>query len=596
MSRQPQHRFQRPRRRAGLAALVAALMAAAVATMPITPAGASTAPPDACAAAVAFIGHAASDRPEITQAFYRATCSSPLGQITADPNHSAVSVALLPDGQTAVVSLEGGPANGFDHTLVKVNVATHAETLIADSPAQMLGLSVSPAGDAVSYHRDPDPAGVSHAGVYVQRLDGSAPVRVSPDDTLQFGVALYSTSWSHDGSKVAYPENTLSGSQIAYVPASGTQQQVVVAQSSGIQTYDAVAWAPGDQGLLYTDSADGQLHYVTLGTRVDTTLTQLSGIRAFSLAVDQHWTAFLGTYTATSTSIDHLWLGDPSTATTTINATGADTLPSVITSGASDPAPPGFPGGTSPTPTPTVTPTPTATPTPPPANCPTLQFFGVRGSGETSSDHGGFGKTISAMNDRLRALVPGLSSEAIDYPATPVNPSDPTSYVGEYVDSVFVGADKLEARFRQFIASCPHTYVVFAGYSQGVDVVGMVYIERLTDGERRHIAAVNLFGDPEFNPKQVVVDVGDFNPKLSGILVKQLGEDPRKIPSRWAPRVSNYCTAGDPVCGYSKTNLSVCLPLLKLGLCAHQLYAERGWSRQAARFTVQEWKQLPKLK
>ena len=52
-----------------------------------------------------------------------------------------------------------------------------------------------------------------------------------------------------------------------------------------------------------------------------------------------------------------------------------------------------------------------ATPAPalpsPPAPCPTMQIYGVRGSGETQQDHGGYGATTRAVVDKLRQLVPG---------------------------------------------------------------------------------------------------------------------------------------------------------------------------------------------
>jgi hypothetical protein len=224
----------------------------------------------------------------------------------------------------------------------------------------------------------------------------------------------------------------------------------------------------------------------------------------------------------------------------------------------------------------------TPPPPPPPTACPPLKFFGVRGSGETAGDHDGFGRTISSMKDRLAAKVPGLSAEALDYPAIPVDMVHPT-YPANYVDSVWDGKNRLLDHVGKFISACPTSYVVLAGYSQGAEVVQTAYLE-MADSTKKHVASVDFFGNPLFNPKQPSINIGNFNPKLAGIFFID-----EKITSKWAPRVSSYCIAGDPVCNFSDTNAA-------FGWFWHLRYPDNGWTAKAADSAVLQWKRLPKLK
>lgn len=226
----------------------------------------------------------------------------------------------------------------------------------------------------------------------------------------------------------------------------------------------------------------------------------------------------------------------------------------------------------------------------PPFKCPPFKLFGVRGSGEKWSDYGGFGKTIASFKDRLASKIPGLATEALDYPAIPVDFVHPT-YPANYAESERKGKEALVAHAEQFTASCAHTYIVFAGFSQGAGVARAAFLD-LPDSLKKHVADVVLFGNPYFNPRQPAVDIGDFNPKLSGIF--SLTSD--KIPGRWTSRVDDYCTDGDPICNDSTRNLASCIGPLKDLLCAHLRYAERHWTVRAADAALSSWKALPRLK
>lgn len=148
--------------------------------------------------------------------------------------------------------------------------------------------------------------------------------------------------------------------------------------------------------------------------------------------------------------------------------------------------------------------------------CPQLRFFGIRGSGEKPSDNSGYGPTIWQMRFMLLQLFPGTATSAVDYPAIDVQWWNP-NYAIAYEKSVEAGVQSLTNQYDLFRANCATTPVVFAGYSQGVDVAYRVY-KSLPPSEQSRIILTGL-GDPHFNPAQRWVDEGSFNPKLQSILV-----------------------------------------------------------------------------
>jgi len=108
--------------------------------------------------------------------------------------------------------------------------------------------------------------------------------------------------------------------------------------------------------------------------------------------------------------------------------------------------------------------------------------------------------------------------------------------------------------------------------------------EDLPATQRRHIAALALFGDPRFNPKQQAVDRGDYDKRLWGIF-NVLDPEPREIRGNAIPDVHSYCTQGDPVCNYSPKNVAACTLN-----CAHLQYVIRGWTDLAAFWAVSHWR------
>jgi hypothetical protein len=225
--------------------------------------------------------------------------------------------------------------------------------------------------------------------------------------------------------------------------------------------------------------------------------------------------------------------------------------------------------------------------------CPPLQFFGVRGSGETASDGDGYGTTVQGFEQTLATLVPGLSATPIDYPAVPVGYTGVFYYKNTYKNSVAAGENTLQTALLAFWSKCPQTYVMLAGYSQGAQVAGDV-ADTLTEARRARIAAVALFGDPRFNPGQSQVDVSGtgYNPKLEGIY-QFADKQMRQVPTDLVPRVHSYCLEGDPICNYKLQYAVTCG--LYSSLCPHLFYQELGYPSDAANWAAGLLKTLPRL-
>ncbi len=147
---------------------------------------------------------------------------------------------------------------------------------------------------------------------------------------------------------------------------------------------------------------------------------------------------------------------------------------------------------------------------------------------------------------------------------------------------------------RAFIHSCPYTFAILAGYSQGAEVIDIAYA-RLSDEERRHISSVTLFGDPRFNPNQPNIDQGDYSIFYQGIDIAVLGDLKSTVPVGWESRVHSYCTFGDPICNYDPRDLPVCVLLTKFTTCAHGLYYDRGYTEAAAVWARKMIAEVPRL-
>jgi hypothetical protein len=234
---------------------------------------------------------------------------------------------------------------------------------------------------------------------------------------------------------------------------------------------------------------------------------------------------------------------------------------------------------------------------PPPYQCGDLKFFGARGSGQASDDHGGYGPEIASTLTSVKSLLPAgttLQDDALDYPAIGVNWWDLNYYTYDYQASEMAGVESLQFDVRQYIRNCPTKRVILAGYSQGADVVGDTFLS-LSPQEATHIAAVIMFGDPKFNPakSQNRVNQGDYSYPWAGIEGPQTGLRviPNKKPQDWQPYVHSWCSKLDVVCNYNAPNIAACLPNSPL-FCGHLQYISRGWTSEGAKWAVDRWKKV----
>jgi hypothetical protein len=177
--------------------------------------------------------------------------------------------------------------------------------------------------------------------------------------------------------------------------------------------------------------------------------------------------------------------------------------------------------------------------------CSSVEFIGVRGSGESYSGNFGMGTQIGNLYERVRARKPGtqtLQSYGLEYQA--INVAEWWKALG-YFPSVWEGDEHLENRIKGDAAACGSMKILVAGFSQGAHVVGDT-IENLTnknDSSLSHIYGAALYGDPRFNPDDKTTARGNFDPNHWGILTKR-GAYSSKINNR----LGDWCRLQDAIC------------------------------------------------
>lgn len=226
-----------------------------------------------------------------------------------------------------------------------------------------------------------------------------------------------------------------------------------------------------------------------------------------------------------------------------------------------------------------------------------MQIVGVRGSGETADDAGGFGTTVKTVVDSIRSVNPTAAATPINYPAIAVRWWDPSYYAGNYTRSVRAGRTALANYITQFLSGpCGGTaYLYLVGFSQGAQVVGDVY-QNLTAGQRSRVAGIALIADPKFDGGQgPPVNVGTYNPARNGI--QGVTTQVRHIPNRQEAFVRSYCVRGDPVCNFGKTNVALCLA--NTPGCVHLHYADLklprtglAYTTMAANYLLARWRKF----
>lgn len=191
--------------------------------------------------------------------------------------------------------------------------------------------------------------------------------------------------------------------------------------------------------------------------------------------------------------------------------------------------------------------------------CSDYYFIGARGSGEIfDGPDGGMGMELNDTFEsfRIQALTQGVTVTGIPvvYPAVPIDKSF-GAYItaarlalhlgGPFDDSVAIGTANALQSVREVIATCADSKIVLGGFSQGAAVM-VDTLAQLTPVEKKSIAAVVAFGDPQFNGSDSVADQGGYDPRYSGLLGAH---------APWSELVDapvfSYCHPGDHVCGIS---------------------------------------------
>jgi Cutinase len=237
-----------------------------------------------------------------------------------------------------------------------------------------------------------------------------------------------------------------------------------------------------------------------------------------------------------------------------------------------------------------------------PPRCAKVLAIGVRGSGETSTDAGGLGVTVSVAVKRFRQLVgPNVGVQPIDYPSLgiAVALSSPVRYYA----GAKVGIDALTQALQRQEGSCPREPIAVFGYSQGAMVVNRALVElgAAQPGLLSRIAAVELIADPQrlgaasyvwgTAPRQFN-GLGVF---ATGLALPGVGFPAGDLPVQVQGRSRSYCVIGDIVCAWdpAKTTSETLAPasLASAGR-AHGSYATNGYSRNAGTHAAQNLKRF----
>ena len=224
--------------------------------------------------------------------------------------------------------------------------------------------------------------------------------------------------------------------------------------------------------------------------------------------------------------------------------------------------------------------------------CPTLQFIGVRGSGE----HSGFGHTVGSVLSHINASkqLSAVGNETVDYWAVDVNVWEP-KYFPNYMSSVKQGLTNLGDAITDFRKRCGSSPMVLAGYSQGAEVID----HWLNSGaDRKNVVGVALLGDPRFNPDNgTTIDQGTYNKHLYGVSytffppIGMFG-GVEHYPSGYGTWLRSYCADHDQICNTSSLAALVgCTD----SNCAHYHYAEAKlnggtYTEDAAAFLIARWR------
>ena len=193
--------------------------------------------------------------------------------------------------------------------------------------------------------------------------------------------------------------------------------------------------------------------------------------------------------------------------------------------------------------------------------CPDVHWIGAAGSGErTGADlttYNGMGRVVNEslydLSSQLQHDGRTMTAEAVDYPAVPV--PDDNGGVGAwlgFMGSVDTGAKALGEQYATFVAQCPTSKVVLAGYSQGAMVV---HRNLAALAASPNLAAVLLIADGDRRPDDPTLNLGTASgiPKHGKGVAQDwpiLAHAPAPLAPDIAARTISVCNLNDAVCDY----------------------------------------------
>ena len=220
--------------------------------------------------------------------------------------------------------------------------------------------------------------------------------------------------------------------------------------------------------------------------------------------------------------------------------------------------------------------------------CENVELVFARGSGQPTGDdeYARFRDQVKAeVNTHLTTNAYELGSSSIDgnkYPAVPVgvetsealwNTIQASVSAGggwTYGASVDTGVDELNSYITSRAATCPDAAFVLGGYSQGAQVVGETYVEKLTPDLRDRVLYQALFGDPRLYLPEGSVPAGGkggYAPACSSpdpdsewrfdvpdcfVYSGSLGARAPYLPASFTSTTGLSCAKHDFVCGSSR--------------------------------------------
>lgn len=214
--------------------------------------------------------------------------------------------------------------------------------------------------------------------------------------------------------------------------------------------------------------------------------------------------------------------------------------------------------------------------------CPDVHWIGAAGSGERAGDlsaDAGMGRVVYKSYRDFASLVQQsgrtITAEAVNYPAVEVPEDGGILDWAGFIGSVDTGTAALGQQYHAFVAQCPSTQVVLAGYSQGAMVVHR-NLHALDASP--NLAAALLVADGDRLPQDPTVNLGSAaSVPGAGKGVAQdwpiLAHAPAPLPVTVGARTISVCDLGDAVCDYDPDAEDVMNPA---AVAVHTSYARRG--------------------